>query len=161
MSGNFFSGLIGRIFSREEPADLPAPESGVDDFLAAFASTMPDFLQWEWDDQHDGVVAILEIDAAHAVLAVLDVHCPGDWDRSSIRRAPALVRRARRQFGGLQAKQRIFASALADDVLLLGLWWPWGHGGSVSIRLVPFGPDAAPTELAAARDALRRAFTQV
>ncbi len=136
----------------------PPPAVGADAFLHDLATSLPDYLRWEWDGQHDGVVAILEIAVADQLLAILTQRLGKSWDRGSIRQAPDAVRGAPADFGGLRSGQRIFASGLADEVLLLGLWWPWGHGGTVSIRFVPYAPGADEAGLTAARDALRNAF---
>jgi len=153
--------ILGRVLpAAASNANLAPAEEGTEALFSTLASTLPDFLLWEWDEQHHGVLAILEIDAADAALAVLG-DCFGEsWDRGNIRKAPQLVNRAPRDFGGLHVNQKIFARGVSEDIILLGLWWPWGHGGTVSIRLIPYGPGAAEPDVSAARVAIQKAFTQ-
>ena len=153
--------ILGRVLpTGTSNTNLAPAAEGTEQLFSTLASTLPVFLQWEWDEQHNGILAILEIDAADAALAVLG-DCFGEsWDRGNIRKAPQLVNRAPRDFGGLHTNQKIFARGVTEDIILLGLWWPWGHGGTVSIRLLPYGPDATEPDVSATRVSIQKAFTQ-
>ena len=37
--------------------------------------------------------------------------------------------------GGLLSGQLVFSAQLPDGVFAYGLWWPWGSGANVSVRI--------------------------
>lgn len=153
-----FRDFVNNLLSRDSgTGELPPPQDNPEAFLANLASALPEYLQWNTDEHAGGLVAVLEIDAADQVMAQLTQQLGEGWNRKNLGQAPPSVRHALKEYGGLRDKQRVFATGLTGEVMLLGLWWPWGHGGSVSIRFVPHGQDDSAA-VESSRAALGTAF---
>ncbi len=151
------SNMIAQLLGRTDTQNallVPAPNSGL--ALCEIVDNLPRFLKWERDEQTNGAMAIMEIDASDRVLAALEAQFSHQWTHKTLRKAPPSIRAAMKEFGGLRAKQQAFATMLAEDIVLLGLWWPWGHGGTVSIRLVPYALEDNQPDIEAIRAALMR-----
>lgn len=119
------------------------------DLVAAFSNS----LSWQWDDRFDGVLAEFDIENKDYILETISNKLGHSWDSASISTAPRTVRKAMKNFGGLQAGQLLFTSEADQDVILLGLWWPWGNGTTISIRLVPYSPKGSGATTAILRQA--------
>lgn len=114
-------------------------------------------LSWEWDSRFGGILAAFEIKDKDRVSGIVSARFAQVWDKASIKGAPKGIKGAMRKFGGLQPGQLLFTSDLTQDVILFGLWWPWGNGSTISVRFVPYLPDSPRIE-EDARVALKGAF---
>ena len=153
------STMFAQLFGRTDTQRVAlAPPPNGDTALCEIVDNLPRFLKWEWDEQTNGALAIMEIDASSRVLAALEARFTHQWTHKTLRKAPPAIKAAIKAFGGLRAKQQAFATVLADDLVLLGLWWPWGHGGTVSVRLVPYALDAGQPDIDAFRAKLMQSL---
>ena len=58
------------------------------------------------------------------------------WTTADLASAPERVRELASKVGGLRGGQLLFAARSDADPILFGLWWPWGNGQTVSIRVL-------------------------
>jgi hypothetical protein len=126
--------------------------------IKALGEAFPESLKWEWDDRFDGVLAAFEVTDKDRMLTVLNARFGQAWDGTSISDAPGSISGAAKDFGGLTANQLLFTSDWNHEVMLLGFWWPWGNGATISIRLVPYGSATSDSDKETARSALRGTF---
>ena len=131
---------------REEEVVVEASGSELNSTLTGLVGSLPESLKWEWDDRFDGVLSAFEIADEDRVFGVMKTQFTHAWDKASIGDAPDSVSKALENFGGLSKNQRLFTSDLSQDVILLALWWPWGNGTTISIRLIPYGLDSSGSE---------------
>jgi hypothetical protein len=91
--------------------------------------------KWEWDGRLEcGLSVVAQPDEARAQ-AALTAQLPGLWTADTLGEAPPLVRQICARFGGLLARQLAFSAELPQGVFAYGLWWPWGSGANVSVRI--------------------------
>src|SRR5436190_1640174 len=76
------------------------------------------------------------------------VALPEEWTPSTLAGASPAVRGVAARTGGIRSSQRLLSSAAVEGLLGVGLWWPWGDGGTISLRvgLAGTGPVAVPAE---------------
>jgi hypothetical protein len=89
---------------------------------------------WSWDGRFGMVscaVSGADIELARAV-AVRAL--PHSFDATSLASAPAALRTLVDGCGGLRGNQLVFCDD-ASAPTAVGLWWPWGGGGTVSLRV--------------------------
>ncbi len=73
-----------------------------------------------------------ETNARAAITEVFSV----EWTSSTVTKAPPALREYVDRYGGLRQGQLLFSSGLLGGSLVsFGLWWPWGDGVTVSMRL--------------------------
>ena len=124
--------------------------------LDGVMSGLSDCLTWEWDDRFDCALSAFEIADKDRVSGVMDTHFGHVWDSATIGDAPAGVSGAMQNFGGLGPGQVLFTSDPAQDAFLLGFWWPWDNGATISVRLVPYCLDSSDDELQEVRASLKK-----
>ncbi len=95
-------------------------------------------VSWKWDSRFNAALAEFPKEKQDSVRAILDPYLSATWDSSSIRKAPDVVKRIAKDFGGLRSGQLLFFSDPNRDVCIFGAWWPWGDGKSISIRVAPY-----------------------
>src|SRR5436190_9762135 len=83
------------------------------------------------------------------------VALPEEWTPSTLAGASPAVRGVAARTGGLRSGQRLLSSAPVEGLIGVGLWWPWGDGGTISLRVGLIG--TAPVSA----DALRLKLCEV
>jgi len=111
-------------------------------------------LRWAWDARFNAALATFTAAEAPEILASLAVSLPSRWDHATVGRAPASVAKLADGIGGVRAGQFVLSTDPGQDVLVVGAWWPWGGGLTVSVRLFPLASGAA----AASQEDLAMAF---
>ena len=109
------------------------------DRLAAIKASFPT-KTWAWDGRFDAVSATFpstveaqaRTSAAHAL--------PDAWTPASLGQAPEQPRAVCEEFGGLRPGQLLLSGAEIDGVTPFGLWWPWGGGATITLRIGLAGP---------------------
>jgi hypothetical protein len=100
--------------------------------------------KWEWEGRLDCTLSAVtkadEVRAREALTAVL----PKVWTSDTLREAPVVIRQIAARTGGLMPRQLLFSVELPDGVFVYGLWWPWGSGASVSVRIGASHASAVP-----------------
>jgi len=69
--------------------------------------------------------------ARSAMAGVLDTA----WSAATLASAPAGVRALAETCGGVRAAQQLLWGANAEGPGAFGLWWPWGDGTTVTLRI--------------------------
>jgi hypothetical protein len=103
------------------------------DTLAALQRGWPN-PEWTWDDRFTMIASSFgkarEVDARTSAALAL----PYAWDSKSLATAPAGLREICERSGGLRNGQMLMAGK-AGGIVLVGLWWPWGNGEMITLRL--------------------------
>src|SRR4029079_18319137 len=66
-----------------------------------------------------------------AMTGVLD----SEWTGTTLGGAPPEVRALASKHGGVRSGQFLFSGRLVEGMHLYGLWWPWGDGATISLRV--------------------------
>ena len=154
-----FKNLVNSVFGGKPVGNgLEISELDASGTITALAAALPDSMKWQWDDRFDCIVAAFEVAQKENILSAVNTQLKQQWDRAGLRSAPDGVKKAVKDFGGVASNQLLFACGLSEEVMLLGLWWPWGHGATISIRFVPYGSGASDQGLDAVRTMLNKSF---
>ncbi len=91
---------------------------------------------WSWDNRFEclaSTIAQASADEGWRAAQALFAHV---WDEVTIRTAPASVLKVSAETGGVRAGQYLLSREGRSDLLIYGLWWPWGEEGSnISMRI--------------------------
>jgi hypothetical protein len=105
---------------------------------------------WSWDTWPAGMILskIEKTDRKKAETLLHDTFA-GFWDDGKITGAPGKIREIVDSYGGLGKGQIAYASNPDAPAILVALWWPWGNGETVSLRLAltPGAPGCGQDEL--------------
>lgn len=107
-------------------------EKVTQDLVDAFGDDYP----WRWDEQKNLMLSEFASNKKEKIFAQLEELFDHKWDKKNIRYAPAALKIQLGKLTSLKEKQVIFTSPAKDGKpMLVAIWWPWGHGGTVSLRL--------------------------
>jgi hypothetical protein len=101
---------------------------------------------WGWDGRFAAISSSFEADQERAVRASAMLAFPRGWTTASLELAPPEMRALAERTGGLRAGQRLLAGDAATSPNLFGLWWPWGGGAKITLRIgiLDLATDAEP-----------------
>jgi len=91
--------------------------------------------KWEWDDRLACALSAVPMASAEQARAALTGVFPQVWTTETLAEAPVLIKQICARTGGLLPRQIAFSVELPEGVLAYALWWPWGSGANVSIRI--------------------------
>jgi hypothetical protein len=66
---------------------------------------------------------------------------PNEWVARTLPTAPANIQELAERCGGLRTGQSLYSGLGVGRVFAYGLWWPWGDGVSISLRVGLSGLD--------------------
>lgn len=92
---------------------------------------------WSWDGRFSTIASSFDKELEPQVRAAAVHVFPRGWTASSLDTAPPEMR-ALAERTGMRAGQRL----LAGDNGLYGLWWPWGGGARITLRIGIMDVDA-------------------
>ncbi len=107
---------------------------------------------WTYDRRLKCVVSSIPMASANAALAAMAEAFPGSWTSDTVKTAPAGVQLVNDGSGGLRAAQKLFWGGEPDGPGPFGLWWPWGDGTTVSLRIGLHGVDVPKARYPKLRD---------
>jgi hypothetical protein len=120
------------------------------DILAPLREAWPSS-GWTWDGRFECTTSPFPVAQAAAVRASVLAVLPAEWTLESILSAPPEVGALARRVGGLRSGQFLFTGGGAGATIVpFALWWPWGNGETISVRLgvhVAERPPELSTEL--------------
>lgn len=91
--------------------------------------------KWEWDGRLSSALSTIGRASEAEATSALTAAMPQVWTGKTLAQAPPLLQQICGRTGGLMAGQQAFSAALPDEVILYALWWPWGGGANISVRI--------------------------
>lgn len=113
-----------------------APASLLEAPCLALIGASAGLLQWEFDPRFRAASAAFPASRQADVRAALEAGFDRAWTSADIASAPPRVGEVASKMGGLRPGQILFGAHTDGDPILLGAWWPWGGGQTISIRVL-------------------------
>jgi hypothetical protein len=107
---------------------------------------------WTYDRRFKCVVSSFPASSEEAVLATLKHVFSQSFTSEGLEAAPDPIRTLAGQCGGLRASQRLYFGGAVGEPGAFGLWWPWGDGTTVSLRIGLHDVDAPKERYPRLRD---------
>jgi len=97
---------------------------------------LKELLNWRWEESRQVMLSEFANGKAEQTLAVLRSNFTDEWDRKNIKKAPKALRDQLGELSKLSKEQKLFTRpATAQQPATIAIWWPWGHGATLSLRL--------------------------
>ena len=106
----------------------------------------------EYDRRLRCVASSIPLAGAAAARAAFAEVFPTSWSTGTLAGAPASVQALAETCGGLRASQELLWGGDADGAGAFGLWWPWGDGTTVTLRVGLHGLDQPKVRYPRLRD---------
>jgi len=91
--------------------------------------------KWEWDDRLTCALSTVATTHQAQARAALTAVLPTVWTAATLGEAPPLIKQICARTGDLLPGQLAFGAELPEGVFAYALWWPWGNGANVSVRI--------------------------
>jgi hypothetical protein len=101
---------------------------------------------WGWDPRFKCVASSFGKEIAERAREAMSGVLDREWSAATIASAPEDVRALSGRYGGVRSGQLLFTGVPVDGMSLYALWWPWGDGATISLR-VGVANCNRPTEL--------------
>lgn len=102
---------------------------------------LPLIYQWQWDEDLHAARITFGQEHSEPVLTALSAQFHHEWDFSTIDKASPSVAEYFNASFGLFPGQKAFTSDNAG-IVLFAVWWPWGDGDKISLRVGAFCSEA-------------------
>jgi len=90
---------------------------------------------WSWDQRFKCVTCAFETSTASSLRNIVETLVPSVWTAESLGNAPDHVRALEERCGNLRPGQLLFTGAQVAGMVPFAMWWPWGDGAKISVRL--------------------------
>jgi hypothetical protein len=90
---------------------------------------------WEWDSRFGCCTSSFATAQEAAARAAAALALPTEWASATIGQAPQPLQDLVARAGGVRTGQRVLSQGPLDGLTAYGLWWPWGNGKTVSLRI--------------------------
>jgi hypothetical protein len=90
---------------------------------------------WSWDSRFVALASTFTVPyEAQARKAAGDA-LPAEYTSTTLSNAPPELRDLAARTGGLRSGQLLLAGGPIGGITAFGLWWPWGDGETISMRV--------------------------
>jgi hypothetical protein len=96
---------------------------------------------WSWDPRLSCIASTFSVDMEATARTVTLASFPSEWSSRTLPTAPPNMQELAERCGGLRTGQGLFGGLGVGRVYAYGLWWPWGDGVSISLRVGLSGID--------------------
>jgi len=96
---------------------------------------------WSWDSRLSCIASSFGADLEPTARTIALTAFPAEWTARTLPTAPPNVQDLAERCGGLRTGQSLFSGLGVGRVFAYGLWWPWGDGVSISLRVGLSGID--------------------
>ncbi|HVU50040.1 MAG TPA: hypothetical protein VHL80_05110 [Polyangia bacterium] len=91
--------------------------------------------EWSYDRRLRCVASSIATSLEPAARASMSEVLPTSWTAQTLATAPDEVRKLAEGCGGVRSSQLLFWGGAPGAPGAFGLWWPWGDGTTVSLRI--------------------------
>jgi len=96
---------------------------------------LPSGLAWEWDDRFDVPMLVFPKDMEEEICCIVKRRFTNQWDINSIKTSPPAIRKLLDKCFGIRIGQTVLATDTNKEAFLFALYWPWGDGATISLRV--------------------------
>lgn len=103
---------------------------------AALINLLGDTISWRYEERLNVMLSEFAQNKGAPIFTVLQSHFSDEWDVKTIKYAPPELLTELADLAMLTKKQILFTLPSSDaSPAMVAMWWPWGHGGTYSLRL--------------------------
>ncbi len=99
--------------------------------------SLGDNITWQYDEKFNGMLSEFAQNKSDVVFANLKPQLIDEWDNKSAKRLPKALKEQLGDLAKVSKNQKILAVPATEELpTMVALWWPWGHGGTYSLRIL-------------------------
>lgn len=90
---------------------------------------------WTWDGRFSAIASSFAATQEAEIRTSAQLAFPRGWTVKSLDTAPPELQAIAQRTGGLRPEQRLLGGDPETCPALFGLWWPWGGGAKITLRI--------------------------
>ncbi len=90
---------------------------------------------WSWDPRLLCCTSSFTVEQEPQARKATTFALQNEWNTSTIAKSPQQLRDVVDRSGGVRQGQLVLSTGPVSGLLVYGLWWPWGDGETVSLRV--------------------------
>lgn len=91
---------------------------------------------WSWDGRFECVASTFSFAHVDEARGLVEALFPEHWTHLTVKTAPTVVGAVAEATGGVRSDQMLYSAPPIDELVVYGMWWPWGAGGTnISMRV--------------------------
>jgi hypothetical protein len=146
---HYLTGLpVGRYGLGQNPCYLKEPgaetmskiQKKFSDICVKISLNVPPHCSWCWDEVFGTALVVFDRSDMDLVYIPMTLEFDAQWDMASIDKAPPHFSNYFNRVFGIMPGQKIFTTADSSGLILFAVWWPWGDGAKISLRVGLFSP---------------------
>lgn len=107
-----------------------------DTILRSITTPLGDEFTWRWEEKQCVLLTEFSWEKKERVLTILRGIFSEEWHKKNINKLPTSLKFELGELTKLSKEQLIFTKPATENLPALAIiWWPWGHGGTYSMRL--------------------------
>jgi hypothetical protein len=107
---------------------------------------------WSWDSRCACISSSFSVELETKAHSAAALALATEWTNKTLPSAPAHLRDVAERCGGLRSGQLLLSGLTSGRLFAFGLWWPWGDGMSISLRVGIGGIDESSEVFSRFRD---------
>lgn len=116
---------------------MPYTQSEIENITQLLRESLGDNITWKFDEKFHGMLSEFAQNKSDVVLEKLRNALPHEWDTKTVKKLPKSMKVQLGEKRKLTKQQKILAcEAQGNTPAIVALWWPWGHGGTYSLRIL-------------------------
>lgn len=105
------------------------------DICRKISLNIPSTSQWSWDNRLKTAMVVFDKEEMDVVYIPITLEFDTRWDYTTIESSPSHFYEYFKRVFGIIPGQKIFASTDGSGTILFAVWWPWGDGNKISLRV--------------------------
>ncbi|MEW6991912.1 hypothetical protein AADZ91_14645 [Colwelliaceae bacterium 6441] len=103
---------------------------------ASLRESLGDNIPWQYEEKLDVMLSEFAQNKSEVVLANLRKSLTDEWHSKTVKKLPKALKNQLGDLAKLAKNQQILAMPASESTpAIVALWWPWGHGGTYSLRI--------------------------
>lgn len=108
----------------------------IEELTLTLRQSLGDNITWQYEERLAVMLSEFAQNKSAVILAILQASFPHQWDKKSVKKLPSVLKTQLNDLAKLTKDQLIFTAPATDTMpALVAFWWPWGHGGTYSLRI--------------------------
>ena len=115
----------------------------LNDTCTRIGLNIPPEYVWYWDERFNTATVVIDDTEKDLILFPITQEFERQWNIANIGDVPEPFFRYFKNVFGIIPGQKTFTSQTGDGTVLFAVWWPWGNGRKISLRVGLFCPQSA------------------
>lgn len=108
----------------------------IEELSSDLRQSLGDNIPWKYEEKMGVMLSEFAQNKSDVVLENLRKTLTDEWHAKTVKKLPKSLKEQLGDLAKLSKNQKILAIPANDDApSILALWWPWGHGGTYSLRI--------------------------